>query len=287
MLKAIVKNTIKLILSGKLAYSDSVKQSKVCDDEFTALYPLVSRRHLEVGLLIEGQAAIQLPNHIFSLSPDSPLVILPNTMHCEGCFNRELSYKILWVVFISRGAHFFISEHHCNKKRMSTERLFVDYPPNNDFWVTCCNPNLSNDYLLQAKLSVILLTTCMQAIKLLKKTEFSWPVQQKKLLTQVENYIKDHCSEKITLKELASFSGYTANYLGTLFLGYTGQTIHQYILNMRLKLATEMLLSNNYQIKEIAFLTGFKDPLYFSRLFRNKFGQSPSEFKNTKLNKNQ
>ncbi len=51
-----------------------------------------------------------------------------------------------------------------------------------------------------------------------------------------------------------------------------------FIKNIRLKIAAEMLMSRKYSINEIAYMTGFSDPKYFSTSFRKKFRQSPSEF---------
>lgn len=51
-----------------------------------------------------------------------------------------------------------------------------------------------------------------------------------------------------------------------------------FIKNIRLKIAAEMLMSKKYTISEIAFLTGFSDSKYFSTSFKKKFKQSPSDF---------
>lgn len=51
-----------------------------------------------------------------------------------------------------------------------------------------------------------------------------------------------------------------------------------FIKNIRLKIAAELLMSKKYSISEISFLTGFSDPKYFSTSFKKKFGQSPSEY---------
>lgn len=57
-------------------------------------------------------------------------------------------------------------------------------------------------------------------------------------------------------------------------------TIHQHILDYRLKKATELLINDELNVKEIAYFCGFKDPNYFSKVFKKRYGQSPLEFKN-------
>lgn len=51
-----------------------------------------------------------------------------------------------------------------------------------------------------------------------------------------------------------------------------------FIKNIRLKIAAEMLMSKKYSINEIAFMTGFSDAKYFSTSFKKKFKQSPTEY---------
>lgn len=51
-----------------------------------------------------------------------------------------------------------------------------------------------------------------------------------------------------------------------------------FIKNIRLKIAAELLMSKKYPISEISFLTGFSDSKYFSTSFKKKFGQTPTEY---------
>ena len=62
----------------------------------------------------------------------------------------------------------------------------------------------------------------------------------------------------------------------------TGLSISLYIQKFRLQKAKELLLSTDLPIKQIAYQSGFNSPSYFSRLFKDVFGVSPSEFRNNK-----
>ena len=50
-----------------------------------------------------------------------------------------------------------------------------------------------------------------------------------------------------------------------------------YRLQFRLRKARELLVSSSMNVSQVAQAVGFSDPLYFSRLFRNAFGQAPSD----------
>ena len=61
----------------------------------------------------------------------------------------------------------------------------------------------------------------------------------------------------------------------------TGLSIKEFILDIRLKRASQLLRETEYNIAEISTMTGFASPKYFSVCFKRHFGLSPSEFKNS------
>ena len=61
----------------------------------------------------------------------------------------------------------------------------------------------------------------------------------------------------------------------------TGLSIKEFILDIRLKRACQLLRETEYNIAEISTMTGFASPKYFSVCFKRHFGLSPSEFKNS------
>lgn len=75
------------------------------------------------------------------------------------------------------------------------------------------------------------------------------------------------------------------DYVRKLFKKETGVTPHEYLISKRMERARELLsgrLTNrysNYSVSQIAELCGFSEPLYFSRVFKKRFGVSPSEYK--------
>ena len=79
--------------------------------------------------------------------------------------------------------------------------------------------------------------------------------------------IEYNYNNKITVQGLADSLYLDEAYFSRLFKEKTGLTPKQYLLNVRLKRAKELLSETVYPIKEISTATGFSDPLYFSKLF--------------------
>ncbi|HET7734274.1 MAG TPA: AraC family transcriptional regulator [Paludibacter sp.] len=59
----------------------------------------------------------------------------------------------------------------------------------------------------------------------------------------------------------------------------TGLTPCKLIQSFRIEIALQMLLDNSLNISEVAYRTGFNDPRYFSRCFKNELGLSPKEYR--------
>ena len=62
----------------------------------------------------------------------------------------------------------------------------------------------------------------------------------------------------------------------------TGQSINEFIQNIRLKYAARILIETDKNISEIAYEVGFSDPYYFSRAFKKCFAQSPQHWRDSK-----
>ncbi len=63
------------------------------------------------------------------------------------------------------------------------------------------------------------------------------------------------------------------------FSRYTGVSPRQYIINIRMTMAKDLLMNTDFQILEISQIAGYENPLYFSRLFKKNCGMSPTEYR--------
>jgi AraC-like DNA-binding protein len=70
-----------------------------------------------------------------------------------------------------------------------------------------------------------------------------------------------------------------SEYLSHVFKQFAGMTIVEYIQSLRLQLAKHLLRSGDKPIQEIAGVTGFADPFYFSRLFKKSAGITPTQYR--------
>lgn len=85
-----------------------------------------------------------------------------------------------------------------------------------------------------------------------------------------------HLTRPVTLGQLARRSGFTGQHLNRLFRKALGVTPLRYLMRLRMERAAAMLTDDTRTIAAVAREMGFDDPYYFSRLFRQHMGRSPS-----------
>jgi len=69
------------------------------------------------------------------------------------------------------------------------------------------------------------------------------------------------------------------HYTCSLFKNETGQTINDFITEIRMMKAKEYLKQEDQNVSSVAFLCGYRDQYYFSRVFKKYFGLPPSKMK--------
>ncbi len=95
---------------------------------------------------------------------------------------------------------------------------------------------------------------------------------------EIVRYISDNYKEKIRLSELCFLFGTNKTSLCNRFRAYTGETIVEYISKLRIKKAKKLMRSGEYNLTEISAIVGFSSVHYFSRIFKQYEGQSPTSY---------
>jgi AraC family transcriptional regulator len=94
-------------------------------------------------------------------------------------------------------------------------------------------------------------------------------------LRRAREYIHDNLAQALRLPEIADAAGLSPYHLARYFKRVTGDTLHQYVVALRLEEAKRLLLNGNHTIAEVATLAGFADQSHLSRHFKQRFGVTP------------
>lgn len=100
-------------------------------------------------------------------------------------------------------------------------------------------------------------------------------------IEQIKRYMDQHYDEPISLRSLAEDNHLSKEHVARKFKQAYGVTVGAYLTDKRMNEAKEMLGNHTVAIKDVAVLVGYEDVKYFSKVFRNKFGLTPSDYRNT------
>lgn len=96
------------------------------------------------------------------------------------------------------------------------------------------------------------------------------------------NYIREHCTENLTLEQISEYAGFSKYHFTRLFKEFTGTTCHDYLTLSRIRWAQNLLADFSLSITEISMRSGFNSLATFNRSFKQQLGCTPSEYR--KLN---
>lgn len=107
-----------------------------------------------------------------------------------------------------------------------------------------------------------------------------------KFVYMAKRYIHEHYREKLTLSEIAEHLTISPGYLSSTFSRYMNKTVSDYIAEVKIEHAKELIDSGQYLIYEIADQLGFENAYYFSKVFKKVTGMAPKNYECwRKLNK--
>ncbi|MBD1382280.1 response regulator transcription factor [Metabacillus arenae] len=91
-------------------------------------------------------------------------------------------------------------------------------------------------------------------------------------------YIKEHYHQDVTVDTIAEEIHISQYHLMRIFKVHTGLTIHDYITEYRITKAKELLRNYHYKIYEVSGKVGYRDPRYFSQIFKKMTGTTPKQY---------
>ncbi len=102
---------------------------------------------------------------------------------------------------------------------------------------------------------------------------------QSDAVAKAKDYIDSHYSQDLSLEDISRQTDISPYYFSKLFKNKTGVTFIDYLTNLRIDKAKELLKDPSRSMKEICSEVGYSDPNYFSRIFKKITGKTPTEYK--------
>ncbi|EGL19509.1 response regulator receiver domain protein [Paenibacillus sp. HGF7] len=99
------------------------------------------------------------------------------------------------------------------------------------------------------------------------------------VLKEAKDWIDAHFVEEITLEQAAERVHLSLHYFSKMFKRHMGESFIDYVTRLRIDRAKELMKNDELSLKEVCFEVGYKDPNYFSRVFRKVTGISPTGYR--------
>ena len=93
------------------------------------------------------------------------------------------------------------------------------------------------------------------------------------------HYMKENIEKRLTLKDIADYTGYSASHFTALFRQATGKAPLAYFNILKMQYACDLLKNTSMQINQICHKIGFEDCYYFSRIFSKIVGLPPTKYR--------
>jgi len=94
-------------------------------------------------------------------------------------------------------------------------------------------------------------------------------------LARATVFIYENLENRISIRDIASEVGYSTSHFAQRFKGITGQTPWQFVRELRLIRAWELLIKESHSVARVAAMTGFSDQAHLCRSFKKRFGITP------------
>lgn len=104
----------------------------------------------------------------------------------------------------------------------------------------------------------------------------------KDFIPRIQKYINENCQNELNLSLLAKEFMISGKYLSSVFKKTTGMNLNRYINLSRIKKAVAMLEQTDVPIQDVSYLCGYSDCSYFTKIFKQVVGLTPSEYRISK-----
>jgi len=119
-----------------------------------------------------------------------------------------------------------------------------------------------------------------------QRAELNKPVTQEDLMKKLADYIDNNYEKELSLDSLSRMVYLNPSYCSRIFKQYFKKNIFEYVNEVRMSKAKELLLGTNLKIKDISFKVGYQSLNYFSFVFKQYFGCTPQEFRRIAASQN-
>ena len=231
-----------------------------------------SRKTFLLFYIRSGKMSLVFDGHQYKAS--SGQVVLMDCRYQQQ-YHALGDLEFIWLHFDGANARAFydeITRIHGTVFRVNDENTI--YQAAYDLVKSCAAPNSQSPYPeMQRSFKLLQFLSNL----LLPRPVLKSP--QNTLIESAQAFIQVHLADHLRVSDLAQEFGLSTSHFSRLFHEVVGMPPYEYIQNMRLSHAKELLMTTTLSIREIAFWVGYTNETAFTSIFTEKIGISPRNYR--------
>lgn len=225
-----------------------------------------------------GKGWFSVNGQSFPVNPDSYVIIPANTPHSYGA-SEDDPWSIYWIHFTGTLSEYFLPERMApieikpgNYSRIADRlNMFEEI-------MSTLTRGYEMDNLLYACSVFHHFLGSLRYLRAYRNSPAS-NNSGTNLLESAIRYMNENIEKKLTLADIAAYTGYSTSLISQIFRLHTGMSPIDYLNRLKIRHACYLLDFSDMKINQVCHKTGISDPYYFSRLFHKIMGISPKEYR--------
>ena len=274
------------VLQGRREYVTYLDDSsiRIWYSDIPWRYETHDHSAVEILLTLEGMVTYTIEDKIYQVRKGEILIVPPDTLHSltmgEGSSRYLFLFEsdaIMTMRDIKSMAMYFHKPFHLRdgsdahvRIRELLLRAREAYEKRELMWNTMC-------YSCILRIYATLGQRYLSGIK--PRTGDNMRNMDSEVINAVMTYINNHYREELSLEDVAKFAGFSRYYFSRSFKRQTGYSFKDYLCQKRLQVAMDLLIRTNRSMRDVAIESGFGSVATFNRVFREKKGCTPTQYR--------
>lgn len=239
-------------------------------------YGPTCRSYQLIHFVLQGRGELHIDEYTFELSKGD-IFIIPAGKVAYYKASHEEPWTYAWISFLGVNAHTYIKQLLSSQKEKYILRK-IECSKYKELILKIINiqGNSTSQYLKANSIFLYIISLLFEDAEF---NEDNWGKES--IADEIKFYLDMHYFKKIKIQDLAKKFAIHPNYLTRIFQEKFGVSPKHYLLDLKLKKASRLLVTTDYPILLIAHSLGFEDQLAFSRLFKKYYSISPTEYRKT------
>ncbi|MCH4155997.1 MAG: AraC family transcriptional regulator [Muribaculaceae bacterium] len=230
---------------------------------------------------IKSKGWYRLRNKTFEVGENCFFILPAHVPHEYGANDKD-PWSIYWIHFKGSMAHYFGDDFETpsiipvSQNSRISDRIAIFEEIYSTLEKGYSKTNLD--------FAISVLYYFLGSIKFLNQFRNSSGIVQenKSIVESSIRYMRENIEKKIELDDICNFLSVSKSYFSLIFKAETNYSPIEYMIQLKMQLACQLLDFTPLKINQICFKIGISDPYYFSRIFHKIIGKSPAEYRKLK-----